>query len=58
LAEDSSKVLFVLFGRPGEDEDVVQIYETEIESPQNVVHEALQRLGGDEQAERHEGEVK
>jgi hypothetical protein len=30
--------------------------ETEIESPQNLVDEALKRLGGVAQAEGHEGE--
>jgi hypothetical protein len=31
--------------------------ETEAESPQNIVHKALARLGGVSQAEGHEGEL-
>jgi hypothetical protein len=50
-------VLFVLFEWPGKDKDVVRVGETEIESPQNVAHEALKCLGGVEQAEGHEGEL-
>jgi hypothetical protein len=49
-------MLFVLHERPGEKEDV-QVGETEVESPQNVVHETLERLGGVVQGERHEGEL-
>jgi hypothetical protein len=37
--------LVVNLGRPGEDEDVVEICNAEVKSPQNVVHEALERLG-------------
>jgi hypothetical protein len=36
----------VFFEWPEEDKDVVQVDETEIESQQNIVHEALKRLGG------------
>jgi hypothetical protein len=32
--------------REREDEDVVQVDEAEVESSRNVVHEALERLGG------------
>jgi hypothetical protein len=38
------------FVRPGEDQDVVQIGETKVEFPQNVVHETLERLFGVAQA--------
>jgi hypothetical protein len=48
--------LLVLRERPGEDEDV-QVGEVEVESSQNVVHEALTHLGGVAQAEGHEGEI-
>jgi hypothetical protein len=51
-------VLLVLLERPREDEDVVHVGEAEVESSQNVVHEALERLGGVSQAEGHEGELK
>jgi hypothetical protein len=40
----------------GKDKDVVHVDETEDESPQNAVHEALERLGGFTQAEEHDGE--
>jgi hypothetical protein len=56
LGDESSQVLFVLFKWPGKDKDVVQVGETETESPPNAVHEALKRLGGVAQAEGHEGE--
>jgi hypothetical protein len=36
----------VLFEWLREDQDIVQVGETEVESPQYVVHEALERLGG------------
>jgi hypothetical protein len=49
-------MLLVFLERPREDEDV-QVGETEIETPQNVVHEALERLGGFAQTEEHEGEL-
>jgi hypothetical protein len=42
---------------PGKDEDIVQVGETEVEPPQNVVNKALECLGGVEQAEGHEGEL-
>jgi hypothetical protein len=42
---------------PGENEDVTQVGETEIESPQNIVHEALDHLGGVAQAEGYEGKL-
>jgi hypothetical protein len=32
-------MLLVLFERPGEDEDVIQVNEAEVEFPQGVVHE-------------------
>jgi hypothetical protein len=41
----------VLFRRPGEHEDVIHVGETEVEISQNVVHEALERMGGVSQAE-------
>jgi hypothetical protein len=50
-------MLLVLLEGPGKDEDVLQVGETEVESPQNVVHEALERLGGAAQAEGHEVEL-
>jgi hypothetical protein len=50
-------VLFVLLERTGENEYVVQVDEAEVESSQNVVHEALRCLGGVAQAEGHEGEL-
>jgi hypothetical protein len=40
-----------------ENEDIIQIGETEVHSPQNVVHEAQNRLGGVAKAEEHEGEL-
>jgi hypothetical protein len=49
-------MLFVLLERPGEGEDV-QIGKTEVESPQNVVHEVLECLGGIVQGERREEEL-
>jgi hypothetical protein len=50
-------VFLVLLERPGEDEDVVQVGEAEVESSQNVVHKALKHMGGVAQAEGHEGEL-
>jgi hypothetical protein len=50
-------MLLVLLERPGENEDVVQVGETEVGCPQNVVHETLERLVGAVQAEGHEGEL-
>jgi hypothetical protein len=35
----------------------VQVRETEVESPQNVVYEALELLGGVAQTEGHEGKL-
>jgi hypothetical protein len=35
----------------GENEDIIYLGEAEVESPQNVVHKALKRLGGVVQAE-------
>jgi hypothetical protein len=43
-------MLLVLLKRQG-DEDIIQVGETEFESSQNVVHEALERLGGVAQTE-------
>jgi hypothetical protein len=48
-------MLLKLLDRPGKDEDVIQVGKTEVESPQNFVHEALICLGGVAQAEGHEG---
>jgi hypothetical protein len=45
-------MLLVLLEWPGEDEDV-QVTETEIESPQNFVHEALKCLGSVAEAKGH-----
>jgi hypothetical protein len=39
-------MLFVFFERPGENEDVIQVSEAEIEFPQGVVHESLKCLCG------------
>jgi hypothetical protein len=50
-------MLLVLFGRPGEHEDVIHVGEAEVEFSQDVVHEALERLGGVSQAERHVREL-
>jgi hypothetical protein len=50
-------MLYVLLERPGEDEDVIQVCEAEVESSQNVFHKALKHLGGVAQAEGHEGEL-
>jgi hypothetical protein len=36
----------VLLERPGEEKNVVQVDEAEVESSQNVVHVALESLGG------------
>jgi hypothetical protein len=36
---------------------MVQVGETQVESPQNVIHEALERLGGVVQKEGHEWEL-
>jgi hypothetical protein len=47
----------VLVDWPGENEDIVRAGETEVESLQNVVHEALKCLNGVAQAEGHEGEL-
>jgi hypothetical protein len=44
----------VVLERTGENEDIIYVDEAEVESPQNVVHEALKRLGGVAQAEGHE----
>jgi hypothetical protein len=38
--------------------NVLQVGEEQVEPSQNVVHEALERLGGVAQAERHEEELK
>jgi hypothetical protein len=51
-------VLLVLLGRLGEDEDIIQVGEAEVESSQNVVHKALKCLCGVAQAKGHEGELK
>jgi hypothetical protein len=48
-------MLLMLFERPGEND--VQVGETEVESPQNVVHEPLERLGGVAQSDGREGEL-
>jgi hypothetical protein len=37
--------------------DIIYVGEAEVESPQNVVHEALKRLGGVAQYEGYEGEL-
>jgi hypothetical protein len=50
-------VWLVLLERQREDEDIVQAGKAEVASSQNVVHKALKRLGGVEQAEGHEGEL-
>jgi hypothetical protein len=50
-------MLLVLFECPGEVENVVKVGETDVESLQNVVHEGLECLGGDEQAGEHEREL-
>jgi hypothetical protein len=39
-------MLLVLLEGPGENEDVIQICEAEVESPQHLVHETLERLNG------------
>jgi hypothetical protein len=51
-------MLLVLFGGSGENEDVVQVCEAEVESPQHIVHEPLDRLSSVAQAERHKGKLK
>jgi hypothetical protein len=45
-------MLLMLFGRQGKHENVIHLGETEVEFSQDV-HEALERLGGVSQAERH-----
>jgi hypothetical protein len=53
----SPDVLLVLFRGSGENEDVVQVREAEVESPQHLVHKLLERLSGVAQAEGHEGNL-
>jgi hypothetical protein len=48
----------MFLGRLGENEDVVQAGEIEVESPQNVVHEVFERLGSVAKTEEHEGALK
>jgi hypothetical protein len=55
--EEGPQVLLVLLEGPGEDEDVIQVCKAEVESPQHLVHEALERLGGVTQAEGHVREL-
>jgi hypothetical protein len=52
--KESPEVLLVLLGGSGENEDIVQVCEAEVESPQHLVHEPLERLRGVAQAEGHE----
>jgi hypothetical protein len=48
----------VLFERPGENEDIIQVGEVGVKFPQNHIHVALKRLGGIAQVEGHERELK
>jgi hypothetical protein len=56
--EESPEVLHVLLGGSGENEDVVQVGEAEVESPQHLVHESVECLGGVMKVEGHEREFK
>jgi hypothetical protein len=49
-------MLLVLLERPGEDEDVAQVGETEDKSPENFFIDALKCLGGVTKGGGHEGE--
>jgi hypothetical protein len=53
-AEESPEMSLVLLECPGENEHVIQVREAEVESPQHIVHEALERQGGVSRAEGHE----
>jgi hypothetical protein len=55
LAEEGPEMLLVLLEGPGENEDVIQVCEAEVESPQHLVHEPLERLSGVVQPEDHLG---
>jgi hypothetical protein len=55
--EESPEMLLVLLGGSGENEDVVQVLEAEVESPQHLVYKPLERLSGVAQAEGHEGKL-
>jgi hypothetical protein len=55
--EEGSEVVLLLFEGLRENEDVVWVCKAEVESLQNVVHEALNRLGCIAQAEGHEREL-
>jgi hypothetical protein len=57
LVEEGPQMLLVLLEWPGENQNVVQVGEAEVEYPQNVAHEALERLGGVAEAEGHEEEL-
>jgi hypothetical protein len=50
--------MLVFLRGPGEDEDIIQVGEAEVESSYDVVHEALESLGGVAQAEGHVRELK
>jgi hypothetical protein len=47
-------MVLMFLERTGENEDVIQVGESEVESSYSVVHEALESLGGVEQAEGQE----
>jgi hypothetical protein len=51
------QMLFVLFACSRNYKDIVQVGDTEVESPQNVTQEALESLGGIAQTEGHEGKL-
>jgi hypothetical protein len=50
-------MLHVFLEWPGEDKNDVQVGESEVESLRNVVHEALEGLGGVAQAEGQKREL-
>jgi hypothetical protein len=55
--EYSSQVLLVLLAGLGENEDIVQVRKTTVESSQHFVHESLERLGCVAEAKGHVEEL-
>jgi hypothetical protein len=53
--KEGTEVLLVFLGRSAEDEDVVEIGETEIQVFPDVGHETLESLSGVSQPKGHEG---
>lgn len=57
MLENLLQVLFVLFHSGAGDEDVINIDETKVQPPQNLVHKPLEGLACIAQAKRHVGKL-